>query len=113
MSIFRKKTGNIDYFDQIVIGGYGFDAEITVRPPEESGDPSAIHGGRIIYFQMTCSDDVVALFNDGWWYNLPTEAPFSHDEFAETAKMAMDILIRKWSYPERIKGDKIEITNVF
>ena len=113
MSIFRKKTGSVDYFDQIMIGGYCFDAEITVRPIEERGDPSAIHCGRIISFQMTCSDDVIALFNDGWWYNLPTEAPFSDDEFAQTAKLAMDMFIRKWSNPERIRGNKIEITDLF
>ena len=111
MSIFQKKTGYIDYFDQFIIGGYGFDAQITVR--DTRGDPSAIHCGRIISFQMTCSDDVIALFNDGWWYNLPTEAPFSDDDFAQTAKLAMDMFIRKWSNPERIRGDKIEITNLF
>lgn len=110
MSIFQKKTGNIDYFDQIVIGGYCFDAEITVRP--ERGDPSAIHCGRIIYFQMTCNDDVVVLFNDGWWYNLPGEPPWSDDESSQTARMAMDILIKKWSNPEKIKHP-IEVTDLF
>lgn len=112
MSIFQKKTGSIDYFDQIILGGYGFDVEVTVRPEEESGDPSAIHGGRIIYFQMTCSDDVVALFHDGWWYNIPGEPPYSDDEFSQTAKLAMEMMLKKWSKPEKI-NNKIEVTNLF
>lgn len=110
MSIFQKKTGYTDYFDQIVIGGYGFDAEITVR--DKRGDPSAIHCGRIVAFQMRCSDDVIALYDDGTWFNTPTEPPYGDDEFSMTARMAMDILIRKWSNPDRIKN-KIEVTNLF
>ena len=112
MSIFQKKTGYTDYFDQIVIGGYGFDAEITVR--DTRGDPSAIHCGRIVAFQMRCSDDVIALYDDGTWFNTPTESPWSEDdEFTQTAKMAMELLIQKWSNPDRIKTNKIEVTNLF
>lgn len=111
MSIFQKETGYTDYFDRITIGGYDFDAEITVR--DKRGDPSAIHCGRIVAFLMTCSDDVIALYDDGTWFNTPTAYPWcSSDEFVETAKVAMDILIRKWSNPEKIRNRTVK-TDLF
>ena len=98
--IFRKPNGVVDYFDQITIGLYSFDASIRVR--EKRGDPSAIHCGRIVCFELLHEGELVAYFDDGQWYITPDEAPFSDDEFAESVRIARDILIQKWSNPEKI-----------
>ena len=95
MSIFQKKTGSTDYFDQITIGGYQFDAVISVR--EKRGDPSAIHCGRIITFELEHEGELLTYFADGKWYLPEAETLFVDDPFLEVVMMARDILIAKWS----------------
>lgn len=108
--IFQKPNGVVTYYDQITIGLYSFDATITVR--EKRGDPSAIHCGRIVCFELLHEDEIVAYFDDAQWYITPDEPPFSDDEFAESVRIARDILIQKWSNPEKVKV-KTEKTDLF
>ena len=98
--IFQKVNGVVDYYDQIIIGGYSFD--VSVRVQDKRGDPSAIHCGRIVVFEMLHEDELCAYFDDGQWYITPDQPPYSRDEFAEAATMARDIMIRKWSNPEDV-----------
>ena len=104
--IFRKPNGVVDYYDQITIGLYTFDAGIRVR--DRRGDPSAIRCGRIVCFELTCNDELVAYFDDGQWYITPDKPPFSDDEFAESVRMARDLLIQKWSNPEKIENKTVK-----
>lgn len=99
MSIFQRKPGNTDYFDQITIGSYSFDCAVTVR--EKRGDPSAIHCGRIVYLEMICEDEIIAYFADGKWYLSP-ENSFDSD-FNEAACIGRDMLVEKYSNPDRLK----------
>lgn len=107
--IFQKPSGAVDYYDRITVAGYSFDASIRVK--DKSGDPSAIHCGRIVSFEMTCGGEFVAYYDDGKWYILP-ENPME-DAFNEAAVMARDILISKWSQPDRIRVTKCEMTDLF
>lgn len=107
--IFRKPNGVVDYYDQITVGGYSFDASIRVQ--DKRGDPSAIHCGRIVVFEMLCEDELAAYFDDGQWYITPDQPPFG-GMFGESAAMARDILIHKWSNPEKIRRKTVE-TNLF
>lgn len=100
MSIFQKPTGYTHYFDQITIGDYSFDLAVTVS--NKRGDPSAIHCGRIVVFEMTCEDELAAYYDDGQWYVVPERPPFD-DSFGIAAAMARELLVTKWSNPERIK----------
>ena len=108
--IFHKPNGVVVYYDQIMIGLYSFDATICVR--EKRGDPSAIRCGRIVCFELLREDELVAYFDDGQWYITPDAPPFGEDEFAESVRMARDILIQKWSNPDRIDV-KTEKTDLF
>lgn len=101
--IFQKQNGVVTYYDQITIGLYSFDANITLQ--EKRGDPSAINCGRIVCFELFTESDgeLVAYFDDGQWYITPDEPPFSNDEFAESVKMARELLIQKWRNPEKIQ----------
>lgn len=100
--IFQKPNGGVTYYDQITIGLYSFDAVIVVL--KKRGNPSAIHCGRIIYFEMRCEDETVCLFEAGTWYILPGYEEFLENyELLESARMARDILIKKWSNPEKIR----------
>ena len=108
--IFREPNGVVVYYDQITIGLYSFDATITVR--DKRGDPSAIHCGRIDCFELLHDDELVAYFDDAQWYITPDAPPFGDDEFAESVRMARDILIQKWSNPERIRN-KTVATDIF
>lgn len=98
--IFRKPNGVVDYFDQITIGLYSFDASIRVR--EKRGDPSAIHCGRIVCFEMSWEGEIIAYYELGQWYITPDALLPSNDEFMEAAYLARDLLIQKWSNPEKI-----------
>ena len=107
--IFRKPNGVVTYYDQITIGLYSFDATIVVQ--EKRGDPFAVHCGRIVCFELLNEDELVAYFDDGQWYITPDVPPFGDDEFADSVRMARDILIQKWSNPDRIntRGDKRDV----
>ena len=100
-SIFRKATGPVEYYDQITVGEYSFDAAITVQ--EKRGDPSAIHCGRIVCFELICDDELVVYFDEGQWYLTPEGPLYDDDKFVESVRMARDLLIRKWSNPEKVK----------
>ena len=109
--IFQKPNGVVHYYDQITVGGYSFDASIAVL--DKRGDPSAIHCGRIVVFEMTCEDELAAYYDDGQWYIVPEKPPF-FEPFGEAAAMARDLLIQKWSNPEKIRnGNKIVHTDLF
>ena len=112
MSIFQRKTGYTDYFDRIMIAGWPFD--ISVRLRDERGDPSAIRCGRIVTFEMYYLDTIIAYFDDGEWL-IGTDSLMEEDfdpEFHDAAVMARDMMIQKWSYPERIKM-RTEKTELF
>ena len=100
MSIFQKEPGCTIYFDSIMIEDCPFDLAVTVR--DRRGDPSAIHCGRIVVFEMRCEDELCAYFDDGQWYINPEVNPFD-ERFGEKAEMAKEYFISKWSNPERIK----------
>lgn len=108
-SIFQKPIGIVEYYDQITIGEYSFDATITVK--ETRGDPSAVHCGRIIYFEMLYDDQIIACFDDGKWYI--QDIPEIDGSFSESANLARQILIQKWSNPEKIKIQKTVKTDLF
>ena len=109
-SIFQKQNGAVNYYDQIAIGEYFF--EVNVRVRERRGDPSAIHCGRIVVFEMMCDGELVGYFDDGQWYITPDCPPYEQGTFEESAIMARDLMITKWSNPERIRM-KIEKTDLF
>jgi len=108
--IFQKPNSVVTYYDQITIGLYSFEATIAVR--DKRGDPSAIHCGRIVCFELFHEDELVAYFDDGRWYITPDTNPFDDDEFAESVRIARDILIRKWSNPEKVKAATVK-TDLF
>ena len=109
MSIFQKKTGYTDYFDQIMVAGYSFDVAVRVR--KERGDPSAIHCGRIVTFELSYEDEFVGYFDDGEW--LIQINPTMYDpEFYDCAILARDLMIQKWSNPERIRQKTVK-TDLF
>jgi hypothetical protein len=103
-SIFRKQNGFVDYYDRIVIGGYSFDAAIRVQ--DKRGDPQAIHCGRIISMSVECEGELVLYFDDGRWYLTPET--MIGDPFAESVEMARDLLIHKWSNPEKVVLDRMD-----
>lgn len=100
MSIFQKKNGCTIYFDSILIGDCPFDLAVTVQ--DKRGDPSAIHCGRIISFEMRCEDELCAYFDDGQWHINPEANPFD-EQFGEKAEVAKNYFINKWSNPERVR----------
>ena len=100
MSIFQKKNGCTIYFDSILIGDCPFDLAVTVQ--DKRGDPSAIHCGRIIVFEMLCEEETCAYFGDGRWYINPEANPFD-ERFGEKAEIAKDYFISKWSNPEKVR----------
>lgn len=98
--IFQKPNGLAHFYDQITIGGYLFEAALTIQ--EKRGDPSAIHCGRILALEMTYDDDLVAFFDDGRWYNYP-------DDLFGEGQLAVMLLINEWSKdkPVPFAGNKI------
>lgn len=109
MSIFQKKTGFTDYFDQITVALYSFDVAIRVR--HDRGDPSAIHCGRIVTFELSYEGEFVTYFDDGEWL-IPIEMDRYDAEFYDCAVLARDLMIQKWSNPERIR-EKTTKTDLF
>ena len=88
-SIFHKPSEDVTYYDQISIGGYLFEAAITVR--EIRGNPSASHCGRIVSLEMTIDSDImVSLYDDGQWYEYPD------DTFGEGV-LATQLIVNEWS----------------
>lgn len=109
MSIFQKKTGYTDYFDQIMIAGYPFDIAVRVR--EKRGDPSAIHCGRIVTFELTYENEFIAYYDNGNW-DIDIDPSMYDPEFFDIATLARDLMLRKWSNPEKLKT-KCEKTDLF
>lgn len=99
-NIFQKPTGDVNYYDQIIIGKYLFEATITLR--SKRGDPSAIHCGRIVTLSLQAEDELVAYFDEGEWYNYP-------DDLFGEAHLALQLLITEWSKdkPKPFAGNKI------
>lgn len=110
MSIFRKKTGYTDYFDQIMIAGYPFDVAVRIR--EDRGDPSAIHCGRIVTFELTYEGDFIAYFDNGEWL-IQIQPDIYDPEFYDCAILARDLMVHKWGNPEKIHTRKAVMTDLF
>ena len=84
MGIFRDDT--IQYYtDWMTMRGYNFKATIGIGP--RRGTPLAIHCGRIVSFELEVSDEPIAYFEYGTWYQWP--------DF-EDATLVIDLIIAKW-----------------
>lgn len=79
-------------YDSCLINGNEFKAEIEIA--EKGGNAAAIHGGRILYFMMTCEGELLSLFDDGEW-----KVPCPEDIFDEAA-IAQSYFITTWSKTE-------------
>ena len=102
--IFAKPKEFAEYYDQVEIGGYPFEAHITLT--SKRGDPSAIHCGRIVIFELVFEDTMITYYDEGRWMVEMDELilnDYLDPEFYDCAVMARDILIAKWSNPERIR----------
>ena len=98
------------YCDQITIGTWDFDVNVAVL--EKRGDPSAIHCGRIISFELLLNEVDVLYFDHGEWLT-DTDSLIDLDpEFFDAVIMARDLMISKWSNPEKIRF-KTEKTDLF
>lgn len=88
MAIFQGEPKTIGISDQMTLNGWEFDAQMVIS--EKNGDAAAIHGGRILVFQLTCDGEIIAYFDNGDWYQLP-------DINFEEGCMARELLVEKWS----------------
>ena len=93
MSIFQEKPSTQWYTDSMTLGGWTFLSEVLLT--SERGNPLAIHGGRIIFLQISIvyedddESEVIAYFDEGAWYQTP-------DYAFEEGKLALEMIIDQY-----------------
>ena len=95
MAIFQKEAQTIGITDRMTLNGWEFDAQMVIS--EKSGDAAAIHCGRILVFQLTCDNEIIAYFDNGDWYQLP-------DINFEEGCLAREMLVEKWNRPGALEN---------
>lgn len=88
MAIFQKKVQTTGISDRMILGGWEFEALLTVS--EKNGNAAAIHRGRILSLEISCCGEVIAFFDGGIWYQIP-------DENFQEGQLAREVFIEKWN----------------